>query len=315
MLTNKDVVPKNIETSQLKKSPPDHVKIEPKTGLHKSKVEPAPNSKPAIKADPKKNSDDKLVSEKKQNVSKKNNIVPGIIAPSTIQGKFILNDENNKNSGGLTNLSKAPESTGNPAVRDAIPKVPISGERIKIIGNNRTFPDEIRSSVSSAEAALHGQTLSYRLRSLDALLKSIPDDLNAEEVASLLGEETLSSRQDCLRLIVNRMKKRSLNPDKIPKILGKETLSGRVNCLEIISPYIKNPITGIQAVEILGQETLSYRTRCIEIISPLLRRPLTSNETDLLLEGTSLLNRENAIRFLFGPEKEGSFVKKLEKPL
>ncbi len=162
---------------------------------------------------------------------------------------------------------------------------------------------EIRQAVSAFGAALRGETTRNRVRSVAALLKSLPEDLNAREIALLAGSETTSHREQILELLVKRTKSRSLDPEDIPLVLGSETTSNRVKCIRIIAPYIRPPITGKQAVAILGSETYTHRVGCLRPIAPLLQRPLSKSEVTSILRSTSTSDRSEAIKILFGQAK------------
>jgi hypothetical protein len=162
---------------------------------------------------------------------------------------------------------------------------------------------EIREVVRIAESALRGQTMSSRVGSVDALLPSLPDDLNAKEVAVLTGGETMSTRKKIVELLVKRTRLRSLDAEDIPAILGTETMSSRVNQIRIIAPYIKPPITGSQAVAILGAETGSNRAACLRHIAPLLKRQISDTDVAKILGNISMSNRTEAIKILFDQAK------------
>lgn len=172
------------------------------------------------------------------------------------------------------------------------------------IDNSRPIPSdkdavEIRPSVKVAMVSLQDETLSSRVRSIGVLLPSLPDDLNAREMALLAGSETLSYRQNILELLVKRAKLRSLRPADVPLLIGSETLSRRVNCINIIVPFIKGPITGKQVIAILSSETLSYRVECLRAIAHLVLQPLSESDVQGILEGTSFSYRTQAIKLIF----------------
>lgn len=116
----------------------------------------------------------------------------------------------------------------------------------KLAATLKTVPPahEIREVVSVAASALRGETTSDRVRSVAALLSNLPDDLNAREIALLVGNETTGHREQILKLLVKRTRPRSLDPEDIPSVLGMETTSNRVNCIRIIAQCIRPPITG-----------------------------------------------------------------------
>jgi len=163
-------------------------------------------------------------------------------------------------------------------------------------------PSKIRTSVKAAVAALYGETTSDRVRSVKTLLPSLPDDLNAKEMALLAGSETTRHREQILQLLIKRTKPYSLQPSDIVQVLGNETTSNRVECIRIIVPYIKGPITGKQATAILASETYSHRVQCIRLIAPLLQQPLTNSEVQEILKGTSTSDRTEAIKLIFDYE-------------
>ena len=173
------------------------------------------------------------------------------------------------------------------------------------IDNSRPEPKpdkdavEVRPSVKVALASLQGETLSSRVQSLGALMPSLPNDLNAREIASLAGSETLITRQNILKLLVKRAKPRSLNPDDVPLIIGSEILLSRINCINIIAPFIKGPINGKQVIAILSLETHSSRVECLRPIAQLLLQPLSESDIQGILKGTEFSNKTEAIKLIF----------------
>jgi len=161
-------------------------------------------------------------------------------------------------------------------------------------------PRKVRQSVSIATSALRSETTSDRVRSVRALLMSLPKYLNAKEIALLAGSETTRHREQILELLVKRTKLGSLEPEDIPLVLGTETTNNRVDCIGIIAPFIRPPITGEQAAAILGSETTSHRVACLKPIAPLLKRPLSNSDVTRILRGTSTSDRTEAVKVLFG---------------
>ncbi|MBN1553834.1 MAG: hypothetical protein JXA11_03760 [Phycisphaerae bacterium] len=168
----------------------------------------------------------------------------------------------------------------------------------------RQSNSDIRKTVNVAATALQGETTSNRVRSVEALLSNLPENLNAREIALLAGSETTSHREQILELLVKRTKLSSLAPEDIPLILGTETTSNRERCIRIIAPYIRPPITGKHAVDILGSESHSYRVGCLWPIVALLQRPISKTEVEGILRNTSGSDRSEAIKVLFGQAKE-----------
>jgi len=163
---------------------------------------------------------------------------------------------------------------------------------------------DIRQSVSFSVTALKGETTSDRVRSVRALLISLPDDLNGKEIARLLDRETTTHREQILKLLVTKIRPRSLRAADIPEILGGETTSNRINCIEILAPYIEEPISGFAAAKILGSETYSHRVRALQPIAPLLKHPLSEEELAAILKGTSTTDRTQAIDLITKGNKE-----------
>lgn len=226
--------------------------------------------------------------------SKKISISPASSLNENLRAKPISSEKGSVDSGQVLGKSKLAQKIMTESKVIPPLAVKISTEKNVASGNN------VRASVGVAVAAMRNETTNDRVRSVSALLGSLPEDLNAKEIVLLTGYETTSHREQILQLLVKRTKKRSLDPQELPAILHAETTSNRINCISIIADYIRPPITGEQAAAILGTETFSHRVKALRLIAPILRRPLSDSEVEMILRGTSTSDRTEAIKVLFG---------------
>jgi hypothetical protein len=167
------------------------------------------------------------------------------------------------------------------------------------IDSNESQTIQVRGEVRGAISAINGTSSGYRNDAILALLNSLPDNLNVNEITLMLGDEKTDYRADNLRLLLRKTKLNSLTSNKIYSILKNETASYRVDLIKMIYPYIKSPMNADDAVNILSSLTNSYRVDALNHIAPKIVKPLNNFEIDNILKDVSNPYKVDAIKALF----------------
>lgn len=170
---------------------------------------------------------------------------------------------------------------------------------IKLATNDEHQIFQIRDEVKNAISALNGTSIGYRTDAILALLSSLPDNLNANEITLILGDETIGYRTDNLRLLLRKTKANSLESNKINLILKNEMISYRVDMIKLIYPYIKSPIHAEDVVGILSSLSDSYRVDALSHITSKIAKPLNNFEVDSILKNISYPYKSDGIKALF----------------
>lgn len=119
--------------------------------------------------------------------------------------------------------SAAMESNFGIASNRNLPKeTPLPKEEIAKSSISSSIATDNKEAVALAISTLSGQVGSNRLQSTAALLGALPNNLTAKEIALLLENSIGSTRNEILKLLITKIKTKSLNPENISDILGQE---------------------------------------------------------------------------------------------
>jgi len=165
-------------------------------------------------------------------------------------------------------------------------------------------PRPPRPTVAAAvEAVIELARTQSRLEAMRMALEALPDDLNANEVAALLGDATGNERGELLDLIAANVQPDSLHTQTAPDILGDAQDHARRRAIKTLAPLLQPRVTVPQALIILKGLHGEPRLAALRDLAPKLRKPIAPADQLALLAGLDLEQRRQAIAWM-NPQAE-----------
>ena len=135
---------------------------------------------------------------------------------------------------------------------------------------------------------LLNNTYQYRTAAITTIAGNLANDLDGEEVATVLGDTTQQGRLQALQTISKAEKiKKNLTADEAGKVLAN-TFQYRTDSIAVLAPNLAGNLGGTEVATVLGDITQQARLQALQTISKAekIKKNLTADESNKVLSNT-----------------------------